>query len=68
MNPEEDLHLHDYPNEPSLRDMPRNLVNWPRIIVLALIRLYQMLISPALPANTCRVLPILLSFWLSSRL
>ncbi|MBI5944473.1 MAG: membrane protein insertion efficiency factor YidD [Chloroflexi bacterium] len=37
--------------------MPRTLVNWPRIAVLALIRLYQMLISPTLPANTCRFYP-----------
>ncbi|MBK8419541.1 MAG: membrane protein insertion efficiency factor YidD [Anaerolineales bacterium] len=37
--------------------MPRKLVNFPRIALLALIRLYQMLISPALPANTCRFYP-----------
>ncbi|MBI5352282.1 MAG: membrane protein insertion efficiency factor YidD [Chloroflexi bacterium] len=37
--------------------MPRSLVNWPRIAVLALIRLYQMLVSPMLAANTCRFYP-----------
>jgi uncharacterized protein len=57
MKPEEEFHLHDYSNEPRLRDMPRTLANWPRIAVLALIRLYQMTISPGLPANTCRVYP-----------
>jgi putative membrane protein insertion efficiency factor len=57
MNPEEEIHSHEYSSEPLLRDMQRKLVNWPRIAVLALIRLYQMLISPALPANTCRFYP-----------
>ncbi|MBK7454469.1 MAG: membrane protein insertion efficiency factor YidD [Anaerolineales bacterium] len=37
--------------------MPRKLVNFPRIALLALIRLYQMLVSPALPSNTCRFYP-----------
>ena len=57
MNPEEEVHLHEYSSEPRLRDMSRTLVNWPRIAVLALIRLYQMTISPGLPANTCRFYP-----------
>jgi len=51
------FHLHDYSNEPRLRDMPRTLVNSPRIILLALIRLYQMTISRGLPENTCRFYP-----------
>ncbi|HSL46001.1 MAG TPA: membrane protein insertion efficiency factor YidD [Anaerolineales bacterium] len=55
MNPES--HSHDYPNEPHLRDMPRTIGNWPRIAVLALIRLYQMTLSRGLPANTCRFYP-----------
>jgi putative membrane protein insertion efficiency factor len=55
MNPE--FHLHDYPNEPRLRDLPRTPFYWPRLILLALIRFYQMTISPALPANTCRFYP-----------
>jgi hypothetical protein len=55
MRPE--FHLHDYPDEPRLRDMSRTLVNWPRIMLLALIRLYQMTISPGLPENTCRFYP-----------
>ena len=55
MNPE--FHLHDYSNEPRLRDVPRTPANWPRIALLALVRLYQMTISPGLPANTCRFYP-----------
>ncbi|MGC8855411.1 MAG: membrane protein insertion efficiency factor YidD [Anaerolineae bacterium] len=55
MNPE--FHLHDYPNEPRLRDLPRTPFYWPRLLLLALIRFYQMTVSPALPANTCRFYP-----------
>lgn len=59
MNPETEqpFHLHDYSNEPRLRDMPRTLFNLPRIGLLGLIRLYQMAISPGLPENTCRFYP-----------
>ena len=53
----EEFHLHDYSNEPRLRDMPRKLVNWPRIAVLASIRLYQFILAPGLPRNTCRFYP-----------
>jgi putative membrane protein insertion efficiency factor len=55
MDPE--FHLHDYPNEPRLRDLPRTPMNWPRMILLALIRFYQMTISQGLPENTCRFYP-----------
>jgi putative membrane protein insertion efficiency factor len=48
---------HDYPNEPRLRDVPRTILNWPRILILGLIRLYQMTISRGLPENTCRFYP-----------
>ncbi|NWG05332.1 MAG: membrane protein insertion efficiency factor YidD [Chloroflexi bacterium] len=37
--------------------MPRSPGNWPRIAVLALIRLYQMTLSKGLPPNTCRFYP-----------
>lgn len=58
MNPEKQaFHLHDYSDEPRLSEMPRTLVNLPRIVALALIRLYQKIVSPALPANTCRFYP-----------
>jgi putative membrane protein insertion efficiency factor len=48
---------HDYPNEPRLRDLPRDVVNWPRFPLLGLIRLYQAIVSPTLPPNTCRFYP-----------
>jgi putative membrane protein insertion efficiency factor len=50
-------HLHEYPNEPSLRSIPVTLWNLPRLALLGLIRLYQMIVSPALPSNTCRFYP-----------
>lgn len=56
MNPESQP-VSDYPNEPRLRDMPRTAANWPRMLILALIRLYQMTISRGLPENTCRFYP-----------
>ena len=43
--------------EPRLRDIPLKIQYWPRIPLLALIRLYQMTISKGLPANTCRFYP-----------
>jgi putative membrane protein insertion efficiency factor len=47
----------EYPNEPRLRDLPRIPRNWPRLALLALIRFYQMTISRAMPADTCRFYP-----------
>lgn len=55
--PQEQDHLHDYPNEPQLRDLPFNFWNAPRWVILALIRGYQKAISPTLPPNTCRFYP-----------
>ena len=55
MNPE--VHLHDYSNEPRLRDLPRTLWNLPRIALLAMIRFYQITISKGIPQNTCRFYP-----------
>jgi putative membrane protein insertion efficiency factor len=52
-----EFHLHDYPNEPRLRDLPRTIWNLPRILLLALIRLYQMTVAKGLPPNTCRFYP-----------
>lgn len=52
------MHLpQEYPSEPRLRDLPFNLRNAPRWILLALIRGYQKVISPALPPDTCRFYP-----------
>jgi len=47
----------EYPNEPRLRDMPRILKNWPRLVVLGIIRLYQKTVSRGLPEGTCRFYP-----------
>jgi len=47
----------DYSNEPSLRDLPRTVGNWPRLALLGLIRLYQMTFSKTLPSDTCRFYP-----------
>jgi len=53
-----DVHTnHEYPNEPRLRDLPVRLQNIPRIVLLALIRLYQATLSRGLPANSCRFYP-----------
>jgi putative membrane protein insertion efficiency factor len=47
----------DYSNEPRLRDLPGTFWNWPRLVILGLIRLYQMSVSRAIPADTCRFYP-----------
>jgi len=47
----------EYPSEPHLRDLPRTPRNWPRLVLLMLIRFYQMTISRAMPADTCRFYP-----------
>lgn len=55
-----DLHLvheHENPPEPRLRDLPPRVENWPRWLLLAVIRLYQRTISRALPPDTCRFYP-----------
>lgn len=50
-------YIHEYPNEPSLKTLPITIGNFPRLILLFLIRAYQKLVSPALPSNTCRFYP-----------
>lgn len=47
----------EYDSEPRLRDMPVTIWNIPRLLLLALIRLYQKLVSPAIAQNTCRFYP-----------
>jgi putative membrane protein insertion efficiency factor len=47
----------EYPNEPRLRDLSRKIWNWPRMVMLSLVRLYQMTLSRIMPANTCRFYP-----------
>ncbi|OGO27323.1 MAG: hypothetical protein A2Z16_14105, partial [Chloroflexi bacterium RBG_16_54_18] len=51
------LQMHDYSNEPRLRDLPIRLMNIPRLILLAFIRFYQATLSRGLPPNTCRFYP-----------
>jgi len=46
-----------YASEAQLRDLPVTIWNLPRWLLLALIRGYQKVISPALAANTCRFYP-----------
>jgi putative membrane protein insertion efficiency factor len=48
---------HDYTEEPRLRDLPRNVINLPRIALLGLIRIYQASIARTLPRDTCRFYP-----------
>lgn len=48
---------YDFSDEPRVRDLPLTLRNLPRIPLLLLIRLYQKIVSPALPSNTCRFYP-----------
>ena len=47
----------DYSDEPRLRDVPRTVFNLPRIVALALIRVYQMTLSKLMLPNTCRFYP-----------
>ena len=48
---------HDYSHEPHLRDLPRTVWNWPRLVLLGLIRLYQASFAKTLPPDTCRFYP-----------
>jgi uncharacterized protein len=48
---------HDVQPDPRLRDMPITILNMPRIVLLALIRLYQMTLSHSMPPNSCRFYP-----------
>ena len=47
----------EFVEEPRLRDLPRRFEYWPRLVLLALIRLYQATVSRTLPADTCRFYP-----------
>jgi hypothetical protein len=48
--------------------MPRTLLNLPRILVLALIRLYQMVVSPGIAREYLPFLSILFPLWVSGGL
>lgn len=43
--------------DPHLKDLPATLKNFPRCVLLWVIKLYQMTISKTLPPNTCRFYP-----------
>jgi hypothetical protein len=43
--------------DPHLKDLPVRLDTLPRWILLALIRLYQTIVSPSIPKDTCRFYP-----------
>jgi uncharacterized protein len=47
----------EFEREPNLRDLPRRIENLPRLLPLALIRLYQATLSKTLPPDTCRFYP-----------
>jgi len=54
----ETTHHGDQPcSEPRLKDLPIQLKTLPRLIMLGVIRLYQILFSPLVPPDTCRFYP-----------
>lgn len=54
----EDLVIDDHIfQEARLRDLPFTFMNFPRWILLLLIRGYQAVVSPSLPPDTCRFYP-----------
>jgi putative membrane protein insertion efficiency factor len=59
LNDKKDLNPHDnsHLTQPDLNDLDIKISNFPRLILLGLIRLYQATLSRALPANTCRFYP-----------
>jgi hypothetical protein len=54
---DETLHEVENHKEPRLRDLPITIWNLPRIPLLAMIRAYQKVISPTIPAGSCRFYP-----------
>ena len=48
---------HEFIEEPRLRNLPLTIRNFPRMVLLGLIRLYQATFSRALPVDTCRFYP-----------
>ena len=43
--------------DPELSDLPKELSNFPRLMILLMIKAYQKTLSKALPPNTCRFYP-----------
>jgi putative membrane protein insertion efficiency factor len=56
-----DPKMHEEPMEfavePNLRDLPRHFRNWPRLVLLAMIRAYQATFSRTIPEGSCRFYP-----------
>lgn len=53
-----EIHLEqEVQRDPPLSDLPLNIINIPRWLLLALIRLYQKTFSRTLPVDTCRFYP-----------
>jgi len=48
---------HEHTPEPNLRDLPLRIENFPRFLLLGLIRLYQATFSRTLPPDSCRFYP-----------
>lgn len=49
--------IHPSEIEPEFREVPRTIKYIPRLIVMGMIRFYQLTFSRALPPNTCRFYP-----------
>ena len=49
--------IHQSEVEPELRDVPRTITYIPRLILMAMIRFYQLTFARSLPPNTCRFYP-----------
>ena len=62
MNPE--FHLHDYSNEPRLRDMPRTIWNWPRIVLAGVDPFLSNDDLKRTPVKHVQVLSILFALWI----
>ncbi|MEN6555651.1 MAG: membrane protein insertion efficiency factor YidD [Anaerolineaceae bacterium] len=43
--------------DPRIRDLPFKFKHIPRVMLLFLIKAYQVIVSPALPPGTCRYYP-----------
>lgn len=50
-------HEHEKVEDPPLGKLPRTIGNLPRLILLSLIKLYQMTLSKTIPPNSCRFYP-----------
>lgn len=54
---EQKVHAEHKFQKPLIRDLPFTWLTFPQWILLLIIRGYQIIISPVLPADTCRFYP-----------